>query len=303
MNHREIIAEFARENGCIAGVSGADELTEIRGVLAAADTPFVRRDILARTEPERVFSGCKSIVALGVSYAKGFTPVDDGRPRGIQSVACASRDYHAVLREKLEALANRLGLGFNHKIQVDTGPLVEREIARRAGLGSYGLSHQLISPVLGSCFNIGLLMLGIEIAPDRPSPPKYAPCEGCGACIEYCPGKALARDGLLDWRRCVSYITQARGELTPEDAARMGIHVYGCDICQQVCPANAGKAREYAGDMESVAPDLQRLIEMDDAEFARRYGNTPAAWLGPDIIRRNAGIALGNLKASPNSGI
>jgi len=287
---RDIIAEFAQENGCIAGVSDSRELTGIRKTLEEAGTPFVSRDIAARVAPELVFPGCKSIIALGSSYAKSFLRVDDGRLRGIQSVACASRDYHVTLRGILEELASRLSryTGFRYKVQVDTGPLVEREVARRAGLGSYGRNHQLISPVLGSYFNIGLLMVDAVIEADEPSPPEFAPCVDCGACVAHCPGGALVNGAPLDWRRCVSYITQKKGDLSPDEARIMGSYVYGCDVCQQVCPCNEGKTRGDVDDIESVAPDLARLIEMDDAEFTRRYGHTEAAWRGPGIIRRNA---------------
>ncbi|MCL2674487.1 MAG: tRNA epoxyqueuosine(34) reductase QueG [Defluviitaleaceae bacterium] len=295
MNARDIIAEFAREKGCIIGVTGAGELEEIRDRLESTDTPFSVKDIQARTTPTRVLAGCKSIIVIGVPYGKLYIGDTDTRPRGKQTVMLASRDYHEVLREMLEELASRLRqyINFNYKIQIDSGPLYEREIARCAGFGFYGRNHLLISPTIGSFFNIGLMLVDVDIPPD--SPIEQIICDDCGACMTHCPGNALAENMPLNWWRCISYITQKKGELSAEETAVLGTNIYGCDVCQQVCPHNQGKSCGEITDIELIYPDLQQLIEMDDEAFTRRYGNTSAGWRGLKVIQRNALVAMANL--------
>jgi len=136
------------------------------------------------------------------------------------------------------------------------------------------------------------MLVDIEIPPD--SPIEQMTCEGCGECIANCPGNALAKGQPLNWRRCISYITQKKGELSQEEAVILGTNIYGCDVCQQVCPYNNGKLCSKTEDIEFIYPDLQQLINMDDEAFTRRYGNTSAGWRGRKVIQRNALIAMAN---------
>ena len=237
-----------------------------------------------RLSPAAHLPGVKSVIALGVPYAPpcdGAAPIlaAPGEPyTGLISSMALSRDYHAVVRDLLKELAGLIRPG-KYKILADSSGLVEREWAVKAGLGFWGKNCCVISPAKGSFFYIGLLLtdLAVSATTDTVS----AACGDCTRCIDACPGKALT-PCRLDYRKCVSYITQKEGELTAEEASIMGRHVYGCDICQRVCPYNEGVAGDYP------AVSLNALANMTADEFGQACENTVMGWKGLKILKRNA---------------
>jgi len=226
----------------------------------------------------------KSIIVIGVPY----TPVSDevspilaapgDQFAGLISTMALSRDYHKTVRELLTELAGRINPA-RYKILVDSSALVEREWAVKAGVGFWGKNCCVISPSKGSFFYIGLLLTDLEISVKTDTVPQK--CGTCTQCIDACPGKALTPYH-VDYKKCISYITQKCGALSAEDEIIMGSHVYGCEICQRVCPYNKEAACGYP------PVNLNRLINMTEDEFAAACGNTVMGWKGLKILKRNA---------------
>jgi len=226
---------------------------------------------------------------------------------GILSVLGVAGDYHIVVKTLLKKLVAELQLhtNFMYKILVDSPTLDERALAVRAGLGFIGLNGLVISREYGSRFNIGVLLTDLPLAqpsaassskegltypapcfekerPERPAVHTHANAcpPNCQNCITACPSRALSKLGGLDAARCISYLTQ-KDNLTPEEAALMSGHLYGCDICQNVCPMNRPQPTLWA--------NPQDWLSMSDAEFAKAYGHTAMLWRGVALLRRNAG--------------
>ena len=185
---------------------------------------------------------------------------------------------------------------------VDTGPILERDLARLAGLGWFGKNTLLINPKRGSFLFLGALFVDLELEPDPPFEEEH--CGTCRRCIDACPTTAIAEDGVLDATRCIAYLTiEKRGAIPVEWRKPIGTLVYGCDICQDVCPWNirfASDARDpdlTTGSLEG-SPDPATLLSMDSAGFQRRFGGTAVTRAGRQGLARNAAVALGNRAAS-----
>jgi epoxyqueuosine reductase len=197
---------------------------------------------------------------------------------------------------RLEALARHIGeaSGASGKCYVDTGPILERDLAARAGLGWVGKNTMLINPGLGSWFFIGVLLTTAQLVHGEPLPDR---CGTCRACLDACPTNAFPAPYVLDARRCISYLTiEHRGDVEPALAARMGEWQFGCDICQDVCPWNrrAPVTREAAFRPTTSYPGAAAVAGMDDEAFRSRFGGTPLMRPKAHGMRRNAEIALGN---------
>jgi epoxyqueuosine reductase len=204
-------------------------------------------------------------------------------------------DYHRVLGRRLERLAGVIGQvapGAATRCYVDAGPVPERELAQRAGLGWIGKNMMLIRPGVGSFTFIGAVFTDADLAPDLPF--EADRCGTCSRCLDACPTAAFAGPRDLDARRCISYLTiEHRGEFTPAEAALTGDWLFGCDVCQDVCPWNQRFARptadaELAPRGEVAAPDLAALLALDPEAFAARFDDTPFERPGRDGMRRNA---------------
>ena len=218
-------------------------------------------------------------------------------------------DYHDVMVERLRELhrwiARELGHEVTGKAYVDTGPILERDLARRAGLGWFGKNTMLINPRLGSFFFLGELLLDLELTPDDPFPTDH--CGTCRRCLDACPTGALAEPRVLDARRCVSYLTiEAKGPIPEELRAGVGELLYGCDVCQEVCPWNekfAVPLREEAFKPRAAlagkdAPTLARhLLEISQEEFSRAFKGSPMKRAKLRGLKRNAAVVLGNAGA------
>jgi epoxyqueuosine reductase len=226
--------------------------------------------------------------------------IDSGR--GWISRYAWGKDYHEIMRQGLELLVQRLAEmqpePFEWKICVDTAPLLERSYARMAGLGWIGKNTCLINQQRGSWFFLGELLLSIPLTPDLPPPER---CGTCRRCIDACPTEAIVpgADGQwkLDARLCVSYLTiEKRGPIPHELAGKIANHVFGCDICQDVCPWN-GRAPVSVDDMfqpSEFAPRLEALAELTEEEFRNRFRNTAVWRTKYRGFLRNVAIAMGN---------
>jgi epoxyqueuosine reductase len=188
------------------------------------------------------------------------------------------------------------------KAYVDTGPILERELARNAGLGWFGKNTNLINPRLGSFFFIGALLTDIELQPDEPFAADH--CGSCTRCMEACPTAAIVEEGSIDARRCISYLTiENRAAIAQELRDSIGELVYGCDICQDVCPWNVKFARdvslkELEPRRELVDPDLARLLLLSEDDFRSLFARSPVKRAKRAGLARNVAVALGN-RAAP----
>ncbi len=247
-----------------------------------------------RTDPRLLLPSAQSIICVGKLYntPQPFSNMVADTERGWISRYAWGDDYHDVLRAGLERLAQRLG-EHEYKICVDTAPLLERSYARAAGLGWIGKNTCLINEPLGSWFFLGELLTSLELEPDVAAPDR---CGTCTRCIDACPTDALA-PGELDARRCISYFTiELRGAI--DEAARpdIGAHVFGCDICQEVCPWNgrAPVTSEPAFAPREVAPPLERLAGLSEGEFREAFRGSAVKRAKYSGFLRNVAIAMGN---------
>lgn len=318
MNVKELLIQCAAKAGFdLIGVCGPEKLSEAEAALTKRQaegylTPFTPSSIEARVNPDNIFPGVKSIISVGRSYTmpestqvvspvKGELPTAKPGPTAKTSLNgrlarfAWGRDYHVLLKEKINALMvnwqQSLGYTVKWNAYVDTGPLPERAVAWRSGLGWYGKNCALINPKLGSWFVLGEILTDIYLEPDQPL---QGNCGDCNRCLQACPTGALEEPYRLNAYRCVSYLTQTPGYIPRDLRQAMGRQIYGCDLCQQVCPhnlqVNTGKDREFA----CAKPDLEQFLVLSKQEFNKSYGQTTAGWRGKKLLQRNAVIALGN---------
>jgi len=216
-------------------------------------------------------------------------------------------DYHDVIDAKLRELHRRLNADAGREIAgkpyVDTGPLLERDLARRAGLGWFGKNTNLLNPALGSFFFLGALVLDVELATDAPF--EADRCGTCTRCIEACPTEAITAPRELDARRCISYLTiELKEEIPVEFHAKIGELIYGCDICQDVCPWNISFARpnrvpEFAPRAVLASNDVREiattLLAMEQEEFSATFKGSPMKRAKLRGLKRNAAVVLNNI--------
>ncbi len=240
--------------------------------------------------PEALLPGAHTVVSAALSY---YNPGPEPKPGEGRLPRYTWNDRYAELREKLDRLGERLG--GSYRVLVDENQHVDREGAARAGVGFYGKNTLLITRRHGSWVVLGTLVTDVEI---ESSPPLGLDCGSCTRCIDACPTDALDEPGVLDSTRCLSYWSQAPGPVPEHFRAEMGTHVYGCDICQDVCPWNRGTEKRRAG-VEAPAGaepvvSLVDWLESEDGDLARRYDRLYFPRNDSRYLRRNALIAAGN---------
>ncbi len=279
----------------------------------AAGMDWIGRERATRLDLRRRLPWARSVVVVAKRY---YPPELDGTPAGglarYVSVYARGRDYHDVLRPRLQRLGERIaqeiaGGGMRWRLYVDTGPLLERQLAAAAGIGWLGKNTLLLLPRGGSWFFLGTLVtdLALERANASPGamPPSLGSCGRCVACQPACPTDALVEPGVLDARRCISYLTiEHRGPIERSLRRAMGGWLFGCDLCQSACPFNF-KARSLpAPDVQEFAPhpaltgiDLPELLRMDKAAFTARFRGTALTRPRREGLLRNALIVAANL--------
>jgi epoxyqueuosine reductase len=269
------------------------------GYMARPDRQQRRRDLNA------ILPGVQSMIVVGLDYRTDAVPNailnEPGRGR-IASYAWGL-DYHDVMTPRLEQLADWVrvesGQTMTHRVYVDTGAILERSHAQQAGLGFVGKNTMLIHPRRGSSFFLGEILTDLEFDP-YDSPGRQTMCGTCTRCLTACPTDAFPRPHVLDARRCISYLTiEHKGWIERDLRPLMGNWVFGCDICQDVCPfqrfAPPTKERAfYPVDIDRVAPPLLDLLRLGDRQFKARYQGSPVFRIGRARLVRNACIAAGN---------
>lgn len=264
---------------------------------------FEESDIEKRTEPLQLLEGAESIVAIAVAYPSRMqnAPVGKkGARRGIFCRASWGVDYHTALRERLKLLSAWLEARIEDvriESMVDTGALVDRAVAERAGIGWGGKNCSIITPEFGSYVYLGELITNIPFAPDKPMEDE---CGDCRLCLDVCPTGALIEGGQLDSQRCIAFLTQTKGTLPDEFRSHIGNRLYGCDTCQTVCPKNKGKINwiheEFKPDPELAKPLLVPLLTISNRDFKEKFGHVSGSWRGKKPIQRNAILALAHFK-------
>src|SRR3989441_8945785 len=261
--------------------------------------PSLHRQSAKRKQPARIMPGAKVALVTLTTYFHDPGPPARGQPRVAQYAQSA--DYHRVLGRRLERLAGEIrevAPEAKTRCYVDAGPVPERELAQRAGLGWIGKNMMLIHPALGSFTFIGVILTDAPLAPDAPF--EADRCGTCTRCLEACPTAAFPDSRVLDSRRCISYLTiEHRGGFTGTEQGMVGDWLFGCDVCQDVCPWNVRFATpttdpELAPRPELSAPELDTLLRMEPEEFDRRFGDTAFERAGSDGMRRNAAAVSTN---------
>lgn len=255
-----------------------------------------------RSHPAQLLPGVQSVICVGLVY-NGPEPYSTrfaDRERGWISRYAWGGDYHDLLRAKLEGLDGKLKEieRFTSRICVDTAPLLERSWAHRAGLGWIGKNTCLIDQKLGSWFFLGELLTTLRLEPDSPPPDR---CGTCTSCIDACPTDAITpspEGGFeLEATRCISYFTiELRGSIPAEHRAATGHQLFGCDICQDVCPWNSRAALQGASDFapREFAPSLERMASIDETEFREMFRHSPVSRAKYRGFLRNVAVAMGN---------
>ncbi len=293
----------------LAGIAPAaepDGFAHLQDWLAqgyAGEMDYMRRHAEARRHPDSMLPNVKSVVMVGINYKSQGSEVG-GRGSGINgriSNYAGGVDYHDVLRDRLKSLLDWIRNEVPEvrgRAVIDTAPLLERDFARRAGLGWFGKNTMLLHKKLGSYFFLGALLLDLALPADEPF--ATAHCGSCTRCLDACPTDAFVGPYQLDARRCISYLTiELRGSIPEELRSRMDDWVFGCDICQEVCPWNRkapnGEEPMFLSGVSETQVDLVDLMGLTEEEFHRRYRHSPIWRTRRTGLLRNAAIALGNM--------
>lgn len=269
---------------------------------------WLARNADKRADPQRVLPGAKSVICLAASYAGELADVATNRKSPIVNrksgvVARYARftDYHDVLSERLKVLTNFVnetgGANARSLWYVDTGPILERDFAQRAGLGFIGKHTNVISRKLGNWIFLAEILTTLELEPD---PPEKNRCGSCERCLTACPTRAITAPFQLDARRCISYLTiELKGPIPLELRPLIGNRIYGCDDCLTACPwnrfAREGNLLKPHSRAELATPDLIELLQLDEAGFKAKFAGTPMLRTKRRGLLRNVCVALGNI--------
>jgi epoxyqueuosine reductase len=275
----------------------------------AAGMGYMARDVARRQDPRHVLPGARSVVVVGLSYFVAPPPTDvwDDPSRGRIARYAWGLDYHEVMTPRLRQLADFISRqsrrDVQHRVYVDTGPVLERDFAAQAGLGFIGKNTCLINPTMGSYLFLGEILANLELDLDEPatdSGRKIGTCGNCTRCLETCPTHAFPAPYILDSNRCISYLTiELKGSIPLDLRPLMGNWVFGCDECQSVCPWPRRFARPTGEnslrlDPELAAPKLLDLMGLSDGEFRARFRRRPLWRAKRRGLLRNVAVALGN---------
>jgi len=264
----------------------------------AGTMTYLHRQAAKRKEPQRIMPEATAAVVTLTNY---FHPAPESPDAGRVAQYVGSEDYHDVLAARLARLAEAIrdsGPGIHTRCYIDAGPVPERELAQRAGLGWIGKNMMLIHPRLGSFTFIGVVLTDAPLAPDLPF--EADRCGSCRRCLDACPTGAFLEPHVMDARRCISYLTiEHRGDFTEPEQHMVSDWLFGCDVCQDACPWNVAFARptrdlELALRPDLTSLDLASLEAMPSVEFERRFGATPFARAGHAGMRRNAAAVRAN---------
>ena len=277
-----------------------DRLEDWLGQTRHAGMSWMARDPAKRSDPSQLLPGCRSVVVLAMNYWPGEERARTPSSRAKVALYARGRDYHRVVGRKLRRLAGWLeeASGEAARIFVDTGPVLERGWAEHAGLGWIGKNANLLTRDRGSWLLLGEILTAAELPADRGPHEDF--CGSCTACLDACPTQAIVADGVVDSNLCISYWTiEHRGPIPEARREGLADWIFGCDVCQEVCPWNESFARPVEPERFELREELfgldpEEILGLDEAAFRQRFSGTAlmrAKWEG---MRRNACIVLGN---------
>lgn len=275
----------------------------------AGDMDYLTGQTDRRSDVTVAFPWARSVVVAALQYDTPH-PYSTAAPRDAAWIAryAWGDDYHGIVRARLEALRTALGQTFGvfeSRAYVDTGPVAEKAYAVAAGVGAYGKNTCVLNQRLGSWFFIGVLITDLDLAPDAPTTDI---CGSCRACLDACPTKAFPEPYVLDARRCISYLTiEVKDTIDPGLRGSMGRQVFGCDICQDVCPWNRRRAVFGGTSFEprtgNVAPSFEELARLSPEEFKERFRKNPIKRSKRRGLLRNLAVAIGNAGSLEHEGL
>lgn len=299
---KEKLRRFVEETGFHrVGFTDHEVLEKERAFLEKRGAgPFEPEDLPPRTDPSAWLPGAQTVIAVALSYHH-CEPEKPSGAHGRLSKYCRGLDYHDLMLERLEKVGAHLKRQYQAESRcfVDTGPPLERPFAEKAGLGRLGKNTNLILPKLGSWVFLGLLVTDLAVSPDKPA--EYSICGSCTLCLDACPTQCLT-EWELDSRNCLGYLNQKFGEIPEQHRVAMDDWLFGCDICQTVCPHNVRAQSGLTPEFEALEkpgafPSLLEMVKMTEEQFEQWFRPTAADWRGRETLRRNALVALGNCKS------
>lgn len=258
-------------------------------------SPFEEQDVDLRCYPEKLLSGAKTIICFAMGYLINSYDLEEVSKGKISRYA-QIKDYHFVVKEKLDKVVDFISTKKegSFKVFVDTGSILEKAAAQRAGLGWIGENTCLFTEKFGSWVFLGEVLTDIYVEPDEPAKNR---CNHCGKCIKACPTGALIEPYNINPYKCLSYITQMRGNIPLEFRKALGNRIFGCDTCQEACPQNRDvkiPVHEEFLPNKSPETDLLKLLQITRGDFREKFSDIAAGWRGRNTLRRNAACAMGN---------
>lgn len=261
---------------------------------------YLHRHVESRLDVRHMLPAARSVIVVAMNYKQPEPVPADEKPRGRVAMYAWGEDYHVVIRDKLELMVSRLradlGEPFEARACVDTSAIIEREYAAMAGVGWIGKNTLVMHQSLGSYFFLGVVVADLELVPDSPEPDH---CGSCTRCLDACPTGAFPAAYQMDATRCISYLTiEHRGDIEPTLAPQMGDWIFGCDVCQAVCPHNRDaptmKEPRFLASAESARPALHDVLGWDEKLYANFVNGRATDRAKRLMWKRNATIALHN---------
>ncbi len=310
MTLEQDIKSLAREMGFDrVGITDAEPFArdEVAAVERVRDglmdgLPWYTEERVRRmNRPKLMLDGARSVISLAMSYKTDDPPAGDANLRGKVARYAWGRDYHSLMKARLRRFVRELpdvvGGAVRARYFVDDGPMNDRAAAERAGIGWFGKNTNILTPSHGSWVFLAEVVTDLELTPDAPL---KKTCGECVRCIPACPTDAIVAPFVIDNRRCISFLTiELRGPIPRDLRPLVGDWVFGCDICQEVCPVNrkaaASREPELRKRHDFDAPELIPLLYLNETEFRRRFEGSPIRRAKLDGLQRNVCVALGNL--------
>jgi epoxyqueuosine reductase len=264
----------------------------------AGSMDYLHRYFEQRTDPRAMMPGARSVIVLAVNYHQTTPPRPDDEPRGRVAMYAWGDDYHRIVKDRLRKMIEAMRQEFDEPLEarpcVDTAPVLEREWAAASGVGWIGKNTMALSRDLGSYFFLGEIVTTLELEPDAPATDH---CGACTRCLEACPTQAFPAPYQMDASRCISYLTiEHREDILPEFHSQMGDWLFGCDVCQEVCPFNRKAPTSTTFPIRSPGPfsALAEVADWSEDQYRAVLRNSAVKRAKLPMLKRNAAIALAN---------